>query len=146
MRPSWDEYGLTLARAVATRADCSRRRVGAVILDKEHRVVGAGYNGAPSGKIGCLSGGCPRATSGVEPGSPYDNCISIHAEVNALLHSSHRGGGTIYVTDKPCNWCSKVIAGSGLDRVVYLENGVMCDYSLRETGLPSVRGNNDLAN
>lgn len=60
-RPDWDSYFLDICRAVAARADCTRRRVGAVIVDRSHRILSCGYNGAPSGEPGCLSdGACPR--------------------------------------------------------------------------------------
>ena len=59
-RPSWDDWGLGLAQAVSARADCTRRKVGAVIVDKDHRVVSTGYNGSPPGGPSCLAGGCPR--------------------------------------------------------------------------------------
>lgn len=61
MRPNWDGYFLGVAEAVAVRADCTRRRIGAVIVDPDRRIVSTGYNGAPSGQPGCLSAGaCPR--------------------------------------------------------------------------------------
>ena len=59
-RPDWDTYYLSIAREVATRADCTRARHGAVIVDTDHRPVSFGYNGAPSGHPGCLEGACPR--------------------------------------------------------------------------------------
>lgn len=60
-RPSFDEYFLTVAHAVSLRADCTRRAVGAVIVDESNRIVSTGYNGAPAGEPGCLSAGaCPR--------------------------------------------------------------------------------------
>lgn len=120
-RPTWDEYGLEIALAVALRADCRRRQVGAVILDRQHRVTAAGYNGAPPGWVGCIEGGCPRATSDVPAYSDYANCISCHAEVNALLYAdrSRIEGGTLYLTDPPCFACRKVIANSGLAEVVW---------------------------
>lgn len=121
MRPTWDEWGLLIARAVSARADCSRRRVGAVVLDANHRVVAAGYNGAAPGRRGCLDGGCPRARAFSTPYSPYDNCIANHAEVNALLYAdrSKTEGGTMYITDAPCFGCRKVLANSGLARAVW---------------------------
>ncbi len=125
MRPDWDQYFLNLAWAVAQRADCTRRRVGAVIVDADHRVVSVGYNGAPPGKPGCLTAGaCPRgqlSQSAQASGSgDYDHCISIHAEANALLYSDpiRRKGGTLYCTDSPCAGCQKLIDGSGLARFV----------------------------
>lgn len=121
-RPTWDEYFLAIAEVVATRADCVRRKVGAVIV-KDNRIVATGYNGAPAGKPGCQS--CPRRLSGVESGSSYDTgpgtCVAIHAEINSLLYADrdHCVGGTIYVTDKPCYNCEKAIIGAGIVRTVY---------------------------
>ena len=123
-RPRWDEYFMGIAEAVATRADCSRRQIGAVIV-KDNRIVSTGYNGAPAGKAGCLEGACPRARSDVEPGSQYETgageCIAIHAEANALLYTSRDKceGATIYITCQPCTWCAKLINGAGIKRIVW---------------------------
>jgi dCMP deaminase len=59
-RPGWDEYFLGIARAVAARADCTRRQVGAVIVDEDHRILATGYNGSEPGGPSCLKGECPR--------------------------------------------------------------------------------------
>lgn len=50
----------------------------------------------------------------------YDDCPSLHAEANALMRSDHsaRVGGSIYVTSHVCFGCAKLIANSGLVRVV----------------------------
>ena len=45
-RPDWDDYFVAIARAVAERSDCRRRKVGAVLVDRDHRLVGTGYTGA----------------------------------------------------------------------------------------------------
>lgn len=59
-RVTWPEYYLNIADAVAVRADCTRRKVGAVVV-KGNSIVSTGYNGAPAGEPGCLSdGACPR--------------------------------------------------------------------------------------
>lgn len=130
-RPSKKEWAINLARAVAKRADCTRRQVGAVTFDKDFRVISTGYNGAPSGKPGCLSdGACPRgkmSKTDVVPGSSYDtgagSCIAIHAEANAIMFADpvRRVGGTMYVTDEPCDGCMKFIEGSGLIAVYWPE-------------------------
>lgn len=60
-RISWEHWAFGVAAAVSRRADCTRRQIGAVILDTDHRIVAAGYNGAPPGVDGCLTkGACPR--------------------------------------------------------------------------------------
>lgn len=121
-RPSWDDYFSHLAFAVSQRADCRRRQVGAVIVDTNHRIVATGYNGAPAGELGCLAGACPRGLMTPEESAPfsaYDNCISIHAEANALLYArTSLVGATIYVTAPPCKDCAKLIAGAGITRTV----------------------------
>lgn len=59
-RPDWHEYALGVAKAVSLRGDCTRRQVGAVIMDANHRIAGAGYNGSYPGGPSCLKGDCPR--------------------------------------------------------------------------------------
>lgn len=122
-RPSWDDYFIGIARAVAARADCSRRQIGAVVV-RDNRIVSTGYNGSPPGGPSCLAGECPRSTSNVPPGSSYDSgpgaCIAVHAELNALLYAGIDGckGSTLYITDQPCDGCAKIIAASGIECVV----------------------------
>lgn len=129
-RPDWDTYYLGIAKAVSERADCTRRRIGAVIVDSSNRPLGQGYNGAPPGKPGCLSmGACPRgkmSTTEVRPDSSYDtgpgSCIAVHAEVNAILDAGGRRaciGATLYITDAPCDGCSRIIDAAGIARVVF---------------------------
>jgi len=47
-RPDWDSYFMEIAQVVATRANCSRRKVAAVVVS-EHRIISTGYNGTPRG-------------------------------------------------------------------------------------------------
>jgi dCMP deaminase len=136
----WDDYFLAIARTVALRADCTHRRVGAVLV-QDNRVISTGFNGALPRQISCLSGGCPRgrhykvhfdsgdicACGGVwpcsqyaEPGSDYANCIAIHAEARAILHVgwSWTEYATMYCTDEPCCNCEKLIRTAGIARFV----------------------------
>jgi dCMP deaminase len=125
-RPDWDEYFLGIAAAVAVRADCRRRRVGAVLVSN-NRIVATGYNGAPSGGPSCLAGQCPRGLLGesVAPGSSYDTgagaCVALHAEQNCLLYAdrSRTESASIYITHEPCEGCRRMIAGSGVVRAVW---------------------------
>jgi dCMP deaminase len=125
-RLDWDEYFLGIARAVSARADCKRRRIGAIVV-RDNRIVSSGYNGSPPGGASCLRGECPRAASGVVPDSSYDTgpgaCIAVHAEANALLYAGVDGcrGSVLYITDPPCPGCQRLIDASGIARVHYRE-------------------------
>jgi dCMP deaminase len=126
-----------MARAVARRSLCSRDQVGAIIVDRDNKVIGEGHNGPPRGffhdQRRCLEW-CQRAQrapvltahlgSVSELHPTYDDCPSLHGEANCLMMSdrSLRAGGTIYVTSHVCFSCAKLIANSGL-RYVYVTTG-----------------------
>jgi len=123
-RPTKEEWAFLVAQAVATRGECSRRQVGAIIIDANGRIAGAGYNGSYPGGPNCLKGECPRGASDVEPGSSYDTgpgtCHAVHAEMNALLDVSDRSrlkGSTMYVTTEPCGGCLKILKNTAIERV-----------------------------
>jgi dCMP deaminase len=126
LRPGWDAWALGIAQAVSARGECTRARVGALLVDFNHRIMSAGYNGAPPGQPSCLDGVCPRAQNGVERGTLYDgpgSCIAIHAEVNCLSDATERGiivmpGWTLYITKEPCEICMKYLEPYGL-RIVW---------------------------
>lgn len=117
-RPSWDEYFMAIAAVVATRSDCTRDKVGAVIV-RDNRIRSTGYNGAPAGKPGCDT--CPRAMSGVPQDSDYDNCVAVHAEANSLIHCDRADllGAHVYTTRKPCPSCAKLLEGAGVLKVMW---------------------------
>ncbi len=128
--PGWDDYFLGIAEAVSRRAQCTSRRVGAVLVH-ERRIIATGYNGAASGRPSCLEGACPRGALDYDqvPGlGDYDRpgtpgfCIAIHAEVNALLFSTRDTKGSVaYITDPPCPGCRKALAAAGIRRAVWPE-------------------------
>lgn len=121
---------MSVADAVSLRSACSRMQAGSVIVSKENRVVAVGYNGWPAGYgdyENCVQAGCQRAVSGPDEYKSYADCISIHSEANALLvcDRREREGGTIYVSGNCCWDCAKLIANSGLARVVMRVNRPM---------------------
>ena len=124
-RPSVDWYYMNIAEAVSERAECTRRKVGAVIV-KDSSIVATGYNGAPPGEPSCLDGACPRATSASTPGTGYaaSGCVAIHAETNACLRAGRERtlGATLYVTHPPCDLCTPLIAAAGIKEVVTWED------------------------
>jgi dCMP deaminase len=124
-RTDWDTTWLRVADVVSHRSLCVRARVGAVIVDPSNRIVATSYNGPPAGfehhELPCTRW-CPRSQSTTTLTTDYSDCPSLHAEANALsvCDRSMREGGTIYVTSDICIPCAKLIANSGLDRVVVI--------------------------
>lgn len=123
-RPGWDDYFMKIARVVASRSNCMKRRVAAVIV-KEGRIISTGYNGTPRGTKNCNEGGCPRCNAFNPSGKSLTECYCSHAEENAIVQASYHGIGikssTIFTTFSPCLLCTKMIINSGIGEVVYNE-------------------------
>lgn len=121
-RPTWDEYFMKIARVVATRSNCAKRHVAAVVV-RDSRIVSTGYNGTPRGTTNCTSGGCPRCLSLVPSGENLGECVCSHAEENAITQAAYHGvslkESTIYTTFMPCVMCTKMIINAGITEVVY---------------------------
>ncbi|KAL8425560.1 hypothetical protein Efla_007329 [Eimeria flavescens] len=122
-RPSWDAYFIRLASLAASRANCLKRRVGAIVV-RNNRLVSTGYNGTHSAALNCLDGGCERCSDpSVRAGRQLEACSCIHAEANALLEAGLDRclGGRLYVTCLPCLGCAKLTIQAGIKCVVYAE-------------------------
>ena len=121
-RPSWDRYFMDIAHVAASRSNCSRRQVAAVLV-RDRQVVSTGYNGTPRGVRNCFEGGCPRCAGKAESGTMLDECLCTHAEQNAICQAAYYGtaiaGSTIYITISPCLTCAKLIINAGVKEVVY---------------------------
>jgi dCMP deaminase len=133
-RPDWDDYFMSIARVVAARGNCVKRKVAAVIT-VDRRIIATGYNGTPRGTTNCNEGGCPRCNSFAPGGSDLGECLCSHAEENAITHSAYHGvsvrGGTLYTTLCPCLMCTKMIINAGIAEVVYSAEYPLGDVSLR---------------
>jgi len=129
-RPSWDEYFMNIAKEVASRANCMKRKVAAIIV-KDKRIISTGYNGTPRGTKNCNEGGCPRCNSFAKSGSRLDECYCAHGEENAIVQAAYHGisvkGGTMYCTFVPCLYCTRMIINAGIVEVVY-----NADYPITE--------------
>lgn len=126
-----------LVQASKIFSTCAKRQYAAVILTELGRVAGFGYNGSPPGYGHCVDGACPRFAEQTPNGASYDNCIAQHAEANALLWSdpSMRLGGTLVVNGPPCFGCAKMIASSGIKRVVCKKDDGYADWPKVDTFL-----------
>lgn len=104
----WDTRFIDLAKLVASWSKDHSTQVGAVIVDKDKRIVSTGFNGFPQGVD--------------DEASDRDIKLlrTIHAEENALLFARRDVTGmTVYVTHPPCARCAAKLIQSGVSRVVY---------------------------
>lgn len=116
-----------LLAETAARADCTRRRVGAVIIRDSGLVVGIGWNGLTEDGASCTAGACPRGQLSYEEvpaAAPYaGNCAAEHAEVAAIRRAgTWAAGSTLYVTAEPCPWCAEACEKAGVKVVVRLQS------------------------
>jgi dCMP deaminase len=121
-RPTWDDYFMEMARVIAKRSTCLRRRVGALLV-REKRILATGYNGAPAGLPHCAEVGCRRADLGIPSGQRVELCRALHAEQNAIIQAALHGvttrGAVLYCTTQPCVTCAKMLINAGIVRVAY---------------------------
>ena len=131
-RPSWDEYFIEIAKVVASRSTCLRRRYGAVIV-KDQVIVSTGYNGAPRGSENCVDRGtCKRKELNVPAGERYELCEAVHAEQNAIVNGApeRMKNSSIYIAGfeednscaegKPCLLCRRMIRNAQIRDVIHL--------------------------
>ena len=137
---------LGIAEDISKLSKDKETHVGAVIVDKDGKVVSMGYNGSAQGMDdneiphSRVEERCtitiPNELKDLFPQRnkykeihfesnkyPY----MLHAEENAILTSSdnHRlKGATIYVTHYPCNKCANMIAQSGITNIKCYNNRV----------------------
>jgi dCMP deaminase len=116
IRLSKKEYYLQMLKLVAARSTCSRRMVGAIITDADGHILSTGYNGVPRDFDHCIDVPCLGAN---DMAGNTTNCLSVHAEQNALLQCSNlQLARIIYVSCTPCFVCAKMIANTDIDTVI----------------------------
>lgn len=110
-----------------------------------------GYNGPPAGfpADGPCSSWCPRAMKDGNGDPSYDDCHAVHSETNAVVRADPQEllGATIYITSSMCKGCAKVVANSGIVRVVHLvddevywyRNSAQTEEFLQQCGLSVTR-------
>lgn len=107
----WDDRFLALAEHVSHWSKDPSTQCGAVIVDKNNRIISLGYNGFPRG--------VEDQTSLLENREEkYPR--TIHAEVNAILFANaDLQGSTLYCYPlPPCAPCAAVIIQVGIQKVV----------------------------
>jgi len=145
-RPDRHEHFLNRAKVVAERSTCLRRKVGAIIVNKDGVELSSGYSGAPRNTEHCIDiGNCLRMYLKIPSGQQYELCRGVHAEQNAIINAARTGAsivdGEMYISSEkfkdaynngnerdkiygPCIICKKEIINAGLTAVYMREEGV----------------------
>lgn len=104
---SWDNFYMSIARKVAELSYADDHKVGCVIVRNDN-ILAFSYNGTYPGS---------------NNDTQVDKSLVYHAEATALLKLLREGrspeAATMYVTMSPCIECAKLIAQSGISRLVY---------------------------
>lgn len=141
-RPSKIEWYLTIAKDVASRSPCTRRKFGAIIV-KDDCIISTGYNGSIRGAINCgIDCPCLKDINQEASIKSYDHCPAVHGEMNAIINAARKGisveGGTLYLEvifgsqtrrDRPCFLCRRFMIQAGIkDVYFYLDDKIVHDF------------------
>ena len=123
---------MDIAFMVATRSTCTRKKVGAVIVNPKFKaIISTGYNGSLPSAPHCEDIGCHIVNN---------HCTTtIHAETNAINQAAKMGvalqGATVYCTCKPCWNCFKNLLQAGIKAIYFQEDYLESNRELYEKHL-----------
>lgn len=102
-----DHRYMRMARIWAENSYCTRRKVGALLVNNQ-MIISDGFNGTPSG----FENVCEDENNVSKP-------YVLHAEANAITKvarsNNSSNGATLYVTASPCIECAKLIIQAGIN-------------------------------
>lgn len=108
-----DIYYMTIAFNISRRSIDPHTLHGAVIVDKNGRILSTGYNG-PIKK--CDDHKIPLTR-------PEKYMHFLHAEENSIINyygsSQDMEGSTIYITGFPCSKCLRMVLQKGVKQIVF---------------------------
>ena len=124
-RISKKDYYFQIAKVVAQRSTCLRRKFGAVLV-RDGVILSTGYNGPARGEPHCKI--CVREKMGKKHKDEYEICPAVHAEENAIINAAREGvsvdnselyligiekDGTVIRT-YPCYRCERALKNAGI--------------------------------
>lgn len=116
MLDNWGKKFIDVCKLTASWSKDRSKKVGAIIVDEDNRILSTGYNGFP---IGCNDDDETRHVK------PKKNSFVVHAETNAIYSCAKSGIKTknciMYLTWYPCCDCCKAIIQSGIKKIVCYE-------------------------
>lgn len=113
----FQRYFCKVAKDTSELSYASRRKVGAVLVADEQRIVCVGYNGTPRGE----SNECEEFIDG----KLVTKKSVRHAEENLFRFANQYNiltyGLDLYLTCEPCERCARIIWTQGIKKVFYFE-------------------------
>jgi len=106
-------YAMALAHVASLRSEDPFRKVGAVALDWDNRVIGTAYNGL-----------APKYNPPPDFWDDRDKRrkFMLHAEVNLCSLFRRGEAKLIAVTSKPCTSCMQMLCAYGIREIYYRDN------------------------
>ena len=110
--PSWDEYFINLCEVIKLRSKDIKKQVGACLVSEDNKIISTGYNG--------LKAGC---SDNIDWNNrELVHSLVLHSEMNCLLYATSKfNNARLYCTLSPCKECTKLIASSGVAKIIYKE-------------------------
>lgn len=105
-----EEYALRLAEVAALRSEDPDRKVGAVALTDENRVIAVAYNGLAAGY---------RTDSYWWSDRNFRRFFMLHAEQNLCSLFRRGDAKLVAVTHMPCSHCITMLIAHGVQQVIY---------------------------
>jgi dCMP deaminase len=124
-RLSMPEYAMALAHVASLRSEDPFRKVGAVAIDFDNRVIGTAYNGLAPGY---------NANSDFWNDRDERRKYMLHAEVNLCSLFTRGNVRLVACTTKPCTSCMQMLCAYGVKEVYYRD-----DYPESEADLIAAR-------
>lgn len=107
------EYAMALAHVASLRSEDPFRKVGAVAIDYDNRVIGTAYNGLAPGY-----NADPEFWIDRDDRRKY----MLHAEVNLCSLFTRGNVKLVASTTKPCTSCMQMLCAYGIKEVYYRDD------------------------
>lgn len=126
-----ENWYLNLSELIAKQSTCLSKKWGAVIINND-KLISIGFNASPKNIKSCEICNLQeyRRKNNLCRGTGYEQCLSVHAEVNAILNADRKMlvGSDLYLCGTengeyvkkpmPCTNCRKIIINAGIKKVI----------------------------
>lgn len=107
------EYAMALAHVASLRSEDPFRKVGAVAIDFDNRVIGTAYNGLAPGF---------NASDDFWVDRDDRRKFMIHAEANLCSLFTRGSARLVACTTKPCTSCMQMLCAYGVREIYYRDD------------------------